>query len=95
MSKSFTQAPKPKQLSAEVIAAFERTGPGQDTLNPTNVGLGDTPAPAPKEKMRRLSVDLPANLHRRFKIACARSDMSMLEEVARFIWKRTEELEQG
>ncbi len=40
MSKTFAQAPKPKPLTAEVIAAFERGGPGQDTQNrlPTNVG---------------------------------------------------------
>ena len=31
MSKSFTQAPKPPQLTAEVISAFERRGTGQDT----------------------------------------------------------------
>lgn len=40
MSKTFLQAPKPKpQLPAEVIAAFERAGPGQDTQTrvPTNV----------------------------------------------------------
>jgi hypothetical protein len=58
MSKSFSQAPKPPQLSAEVISAFERTGAGQDTRGrvspivgsrePTNVGsvtdLPDTQA---------------------------------------------------
>jgi hypothetical protein len=31
MSKSFSQAPKPTPLTAEVIAAFERSGAGQDT----------------------------------------------------------------
>ena len=48
MSKSFSQAPKPLPLTAEVISAFERTGAGQDTRGraapmvgnqePTNVG---------------------------------------------------------
>jgi len=48
MSKSFSQAPKPQQLTAEVISAFERRGAGQDTRaripsnaenrDPTNVG---------------------------------------------------------
>ena len=51
MSKSFSQAPKPLPLSAEVISAFERAGAGQDTRGrvppivgnrePTNVGSGD------------------------------------------------------
>src|SRR6516165_2885718 len=31
MSKSFSKAPKPPQLTAEVISAFERQGAGQDT----------------------------------------------------------------
>ena len=31
MSKSFSQAPKPSQLTADVISAFERGGTGQDT----------------------------------------------------------------
>jgi hypothetical protein len=48
MSKSFSQAPKPSQLTADVISAFERSGAGQDnrgrlppnveTREPTNVG---------------------------------------------------------
>lgn len=39
MSKSFSQAPKPSQLTAEVISTFERTGAGQDNRGriPTNV----------------------------------------------------------
>jgi hypothetical protein len=31
MTKSFSRAPKPPQLTAEVITAFERNGAGQDT----------------------------------------------------------------
>jgi hypothetical protein len=48
MSKSFSQAPKPQQLTADVISAFERSGAGQDTRaripsivgnrEPSNVG---------------------------------------------------------
>jgi hypothetical protein len=50
MSKSFSKAPKPPQLSAEIISAFERGGAGQDTRTrnspivgthtPTNVETG-------------------------------------------------------
>jgi hypothetical protein len=53
MSKSFSQAPKPPQLTAEVISAFERSGAGQDTRGrlppnvetrePTNVGAEGKP----------------------------------------------------
>ena len=40
MSKTFAQAPKPKPLTAEIIAAFERGGAGQDTQTrpPANAG---------------------------------------------------------
>jgi hypothetical protein len=53
MSKSFSQAPKPPPLTAEVISAFERSGAGQDTRGriatnaanrePTNVGMIKSP----------------------------------------------------
>ena len=45
------------------------------------------------ERMRRLSVDLPESWHRRFKVACARADKKMINEVAEFIKRRTLELE--
>jgi hypothetical protein len=70
MSKSFSQAPKPPQLSAEVISAFERGGTGQDTRarippivenrGPTNVGppeLGADPRPANVETRAPTSVE--------------------------------------
>jgi hypothetical protein len=45
--------------------------------------------------MRRLSIDLPESLHRRFKTACAKADRKMLAEVTNFIERRTTELEDG
>src|SRR5271166_452779 len=50
MSKTFAQAPKPKpQLTADVIAAFERGGAGQDTQRspPKNAGAGEPSAQSP------------------------------------------------
>lgn len=130
MSKSFSQVPKPPQLTAEVIAAFERGGTGQDTRariptsvgnrEPTNVdsaeaaqsgnverleatnvetgkatnmGLGVTTKEGRAEAVRRLSIDLPESWHRRFKIACTRTDKKMIAEVTEFIKRRTVELE--
>jgi hypothetical protein len=45
MSKSFSQAPKPPPLTAEVITAFERSGTGQDTRGrvPLIVGKRENP----------------------------------------------------
>ena len=48
-----------------------------------------------EEPTARLSIDLPKSLHRRFKTACAKSDLKMAEEVINFIERRTAELEQG
>jgi hypothetical protein len=104
MSKSFVNAPKPRSLSGDVISAFERSGAGQDTKPriPPESETEDPPvqklAPpvrqqVPKESMRRLSVDLPASLHRRFKTACSATDRKMIPEVLEFIERRTSELE--
>jgi len=45
------------------------------------------------EPTRRLSIDLPMSLHRRFKTACTKSDKKMIVEVTKFIERRTAELE--
>jgi len=94
MSKSFIQAPKPAPISPEAIARFERGGTGQDTQThiPSNV-VRIEPTKEAAEPTRRLSLDLPESLHRRFKTACARHDKKMLREVMEFIERRTAELE--
>ncbi len=97
MSKTFIQAPKPKPLTAEVISAFERGGAGQDTQThiPPKVEKREPAKLEKAEPTRRLSVDLPVSLHRRFKTACSRADKKMIVEVAGFIKRRTAELERG
>ena len=101
MSKTFAQAPKPKPLSAEVITAFERGGAGQDTQ--THISPKPEKREPPKvaeaktlekpEPTKRLSIDLPQSLHRRFKTACTRTDKNMNAEIEAFIKRRTEQLE--
>lgn len=69
MSKSFSQAPKPLPLAAEVISAFELSGAGQDTRSrmtsivenqdPTNVGFIKNPAEARTTNVEML---LPTNV---------------------------------
>lgn len=103
MSKTFTHAPKPKPLTSDVISAFERNGKGQDnrqpeptheqSRTPSNVGNRESTNEASKEPMRRLSIDLPVSLHRRFKTACSKEDKHMQTEVEGFIVRRTAELE--
>jgi hypothetical protein len=94
MAKQFISTPKPLP-SPEVIQAFERGGPGQDTQThiPANVVRVEPSPTATAEPTRRLSLDLPASLHRRFKTACSKTDRKMLSEVMDFIKHRTAELE--
>ena len=91
MSKSFSAAPKPKQPTAEAITAFEQGGPGHDGKT-TNVGKSKTTS-VEEEPMKRLSIDLPASVHTRFKTACSATSTKMVTELQEFIEKRTAELE--
>jgi hypothetical protein len=82
--KTFASAPKPRP---DAIAAYERRGLGHDT-NP------QTHRPTKQEEpTKRLSIDMPASLHRRFKRVCVDNDLSMVGEVIAFIERRTAELE--
>ena len=47
------------------------------------------------EPMKRLSIDMPVNLHRRFKRACTAAEKVMVAEVPAFIERRTAELERS
>jgi hypothetical protein len=82
--KTFASAPKP---TADAIATYERRGLGHDTQphKPTKVGTG--------EPTKRLSIDMPASLHLRLKVACARHGLSMVGEAIAFFERRTAELE--
>jgi hypothetical protein len=102
--KTFTKAPKPGSL--EAIEAYERGGLGHDTTKPqthihTKVSDHDTTEPQAHvptkvvETMKRLSIDMPASLHRRFKVACTTADKVMVGEVLAFIEQRTAELERS
>ena len=100
--KSFTAAPKPKQPTADEIEAFERGGAGHDRAAPASM-----PAPAPARAeaapraapaapgpVKRLSIDLPAVMHTRFKAACSATGRKMNDELQAFIDRRTAELEE-
>ena len=80
--KSFTTAPKPRLPTAEEIDAFERNGTGHDRK-----------AVESTEPTKRLSLDLPASTHTRFKTACSATNRKMVAEVYDFIVRRISELE--
>ncbi|NDW02750.1 hypothetical protein G0A00_26060 [Yangia sp. PrR002] len=50
-------------------------------------------AAATDEPTKRLSLDLPAGLHTRFKTACSATDRKMVGELQAYIEARTKELE--
>lgn len=50
-------------------------------------------AAATDEPTKRLSLDLPASLHTRFKTACSANDRKMGGELQAYIEARTKELE--
>ena len=87
--KTFAAAPKPKQPTDDQILAFERGGAGHDT----KLDFKPTPKPLAQEPTKRLSLDLPATLHRRFKTACSATSRKMVAELQAYIEARTVELE--
>jgi hypothetical protein len=98
--KTFTAAPKPKQPSLEEIEAYEKGGAGHDSKPPAPSLVSVTPpvpvapvALVPVEPAKRLSLDLPAIMHTRFKTACSATGRKMVAEIQDFIERRTAELE--
>lgn len=95
--KTFTAAPKPKQPSLEQIEAYEKGGAGHDSKPPAPSLVSVTPpapvALVPVEPAKRLSLDLPAIMHTRFKTACSATGRKMVAEIQDFIERRTAELE--
>ena len=88
--KTFSAAPKPKQPTDDQILAFERGGAGHDT---TQASKPVAKPAATDEPTKRLSLDLPASLHTRFKTACSATDRKMVGELQAYIEARTKELE--
>ena len=88
--KTFSAAPKPKQPTDDQSLAFERGGAGHDT---TRAPKPVAKAATTDELTKRLSLDLPASLHTRFKTACSATDRKMVGELQAYIEARTKELE--
>ncbi len=87
--KTFASAPKPKQITDDQIAAFERDGAGHDTKSTAASPVRT----APEEHTKRLSLDLPISMHTRFKTACSATGRKMVGELQTYIEARTAELE--
>jgi hypothetical protein len=89
--KTFSTAPKPRPLTADQIEAYEQGGAGHDQKPANPVAPHEAQKPA--EPTKRLSLDLPASVHTRFKTACSATGRKMVSELQEFIERRTTELE--
>ena len=78
------------QNLTQEIQTYVSSGAGHDTRSnvPNRMALQTTAEPT-----KRLSLDLPQSLHKRFKLACIATDRSMVAELQTFIEHRTEKLE--
>lgn len=89
--KTFAAAPKPKQPTPDDIDAYVNGGAGHD-----RPAAKVSPAPVMRteaEPTKRLSLDLPASVHHRFKAACGATGRKMVGEIQEFITRRTKEME--
>jgi hypothetical protein len=82
---NFASNPRPKP-APEDLDAFVRGGAPQPTAQPLAA-----PAPAsvaPKVPMKRLTFDIPADLHMRMKLDCVGRGKDMADELREMIDKR-------
>ena len=89
--KTFTVAPKPGHLTTEEIEAYEKGGAGQDKRSVAKGSAVESSKPS--EPTKRLSLDLPASVHTRFKTACSATGRKMAGELLVLIEHRAAELE--
>ena len=81
------------RISTKVVAEAPTIAAPTATPAPASAGKVTKRVEQPEEVMHHLTINLPKGLHRRFKVACAKHDKKMVEEVTSFIEKRTAQLE--
>ena len=89
--KDLTKPPPNRQPTSDEIDTFVRGGVGKDTEK--QVPVKPETQTLVKTGNSRLTVDLPREQHRRFKIACTVAGTKMNDEIRRFIDRRCAELE--
>ena len=98
MSKKNFKIPSKPQPTTEAIDQFVNEGHGRDVqTNSTETQKHGNP---PKQQSvpvlptSRLTVDMPSELHRRFKSLCSLAGLKMNDEVRQFIEKRVTQVDQ-
>lgn len=82
--------PAPEELDAFVHGSkpVEQAQPVASVAQPLAVIAEDAAKPAPKVLMKRLTFDIPADLHRRMKLACVGQDRDMADVLRELIEQR-------
>ena len=90
--KSFQSVPKPKLLTDDALESFEKAGPGRGPAleEPPHRNVKQEKT---NEPTKRLSVDVPVSVHRRFKTACSATSRQMVAELRHLMEARILELE--
>ena len=92
MSKKDLTKPLPKrQPTPDEMDAFIKRGVGK--YKETQISVETETKNSVQVETARLTVDLPRDMHRRFKIACTVAGTKMNDEIRRFIDRRSAELE--
>jgi hypothetical protein len=84
----------PRRPAPEDLDAFVHGGKVAEITSPAAKFLAapqarsEPPATAPKVPMKRLTFDIPADLHRRMKLACVEQDRDMAEVLRELIEQR-------
>ena len=89
--KDLTKPFLKRQPTPDEMDAFIRRGVGKD--KETQISVKAEIKGSVQVETTRLTVDLPRDMHRRFKIACAVAGTKMNDEIRRFIDRRSAELE--
>jgi hypothetical protein len=77
----------PRRPAPEELDAFVHGGRVSDPTAPLPLAAAPVAA-VPKVAMKRLTFDIPADLHRRMKLTCVEQDRDMAEILRELIEKR-------
>ena len=83
-----------RKIGNTVIESFEKAGSGHDPGREKAPSRHNAPQRAENQgPTKRLSIDLPVAVHRRFKTTCSATSRQMVAELRHFIEVRILELE--
>lgn len=82
-----------KEGAAADIVSFEEGGPGHDTAAPRRASKPKKSKAAPSVPKTKMLLDVPSDLHLRFKMACVANGLIMGKQAEIALEDRTKKLE--